>query len=216
MKRSYVLALGVALVLSAGCRKEAPAEAPAEAPQASEPAPAAPAAQAAPATPCPVTAEFVRLEGEGEAAHPVLRFSSTAEQPVSRLMLVLAYVAADGRALGRHPWTQSGPVVVPAAGQVELTLGAGLPPETARVEAQIQGLTFADGQVWRSGEVRAVKPNKGRRPASFQLHNVDRLRPTTRAEAAVRVAPHALPVRAGEAGAAPTPTPAPTTPPITR
>lgn len=224
MLRRRVLVLVLALALLAACKKEVPAEAP----KAPEAAPAAGKAD----VPAPVTSAFVRLEGEGEAARAVVRFTSTADKAVERLALVMRFLSVDDRELGRRPWTQSGPAVVPAQGEAELTLGVALPAGTAKVEAIIAEARFTGGESWRGTDLKVAKPRSGKRPASFKLNNVEHLRPTTRAEAAVRVAPRPMPVRGAATGtetapgatapaapdaSAPAPAPfVPKRPPITR
>jgi|GEM_PF-2695648 len=219
--RVFVFVLALALV--AACKKEAPDSAKATSGEPASATGEAGATAAKGSTPSPITSTFVRLEGEGDAARAVVRFASTADKAVERLMLVVRFLSVDDRELGRRPWTQSGPAVVAPKADAELTLGMALPPGTTKVEALVAEVRFAGGETWRGNDVRVAKPHSGKRPASFRLNNVEHLRPVTRAEASVRTAPRPD-LRGGVPGTepapakpAPTPAPfAPTRPPITR
>ena len=99
-----------------------------------------------PANGSPVVAEFLTLVTDDGDLRAEMRFFNQGDKDVDLVEMELRYLDEGGEELKRFPWKAA--PSLSSRSHVSYVVGAFLPEETKRVEADISGVRYADGTRW--------------------------------------------------------------------
>lgn len=141
---TWIVIVTGALAWSAGCKKAAEPEAPDLAKKTAESVlwPEKPADGA------PVAARFVRMIGEGKRRGAEVQLFNFAAQHLLDIDLVLIWVDADGKELGRWPQRARSKRLVAKGGQATMSMGSHVPVGTTAARLTVRRLGFEGGIDW--------------------------------------------------------------------